>query len=381
MMDLIGWILAGMVVGALAEWVFLRDKYGPVLPTDHMSLILHSAHDGLIVLRGRRVVMANRRANELLGLESSAFWEQLRLTIRRTPELLAYVDAWRRGEEPRETVMTIGDAPPRNLRIQGVLLREADPPWKDSLLLTLTDVSELHRLEHIRRRFTADISHQIRTPVTAIRLLAEQLPSNSEEFGEFPSRILQETDRLQRLAEEILALSRLESGEEPMQIEEFPVRDLLDEALSAVRSQAEERGVRLVKDLPRDEVWRGDYRKLLRTLGIYLDNAIKFSPDGGEVRVGVRTEGDRKAITVVDFGPGIPEDELAHVFHRFYQGARGLGHSGFGLGLAIAKHSMVGAGGDVFAESRVGEGSTFGLTLPMDSSEAQGSNNRRNFDR
>ncbi|MFO8059462.1 MAG: HAMP domain-containing sensor histidine kinase [Bacillota bacterium] len=367
MVILIGGILAGMVVGALVEWVFLREKYGPVLPEDQMSLILHSVHDGLIVLRGRHVVLANRRASVLLGLEFSASWDQLGLAMRRTPELMAYVEAWRRGEEPQETVMPVDYTHPRYLRVHGALLEEADLPWKGSLLLTLTDVSELHRLEQIRRRFTADISHQIRTPVTAIRLLAEQLPSNSEDFGELATRILGETDRLQRLADEILALSRLEAGEEPMELEDFAVGDLLDEALSAVRSQAERRGVRLVKYIDEDEVWRADYRKLLRTLGIYLDNAIKFSPDGDEVRLGVRTDVDRRVITVADSGPGIPRDELPHVFHRFYRGTRGLGHSGFGLGLAIAKHSMVAAGGDVFANSQVGKGSTFGLTLPIDS--------------
>ena len=369
MMLLIGGILAGLVVGALVEWAFLREKYGPVLPEDHMSLILHSAHDGLIVLRGRRVVLANRRASELLGLKSSTSWYQLGLAMRRTPELMAYVEAWKRGEEPGETVITLDYTQPRYLRVHGALLDVADPPWKESLLLTLTDVSELHRLEKIRRQFTADISHQIRTPVTAIRLLAEQLPSNSEDFGELATRILQETDRLQRLADEILALSRLEAGEEPLELENFAVRNLLDEALSAVRSQAENREVRLVTDLNEDDndIWRGDYPKLLRTLCIYLDNAIKFSPEGGEVQLRVRTDGDRGVIAVVDFGPGIPRDELPNVFHRFYRGTRGIGHSGFGLGLAIAKHCMVAAGGNVFARSQVGQGSTFGLTLPIES--------------
>ncbi len=373
MLLLTGGILAGMVVGALAEWAFLRERYGSALPEDHMSLILHSAHDGLIVLRGRRVVLANRRACELLGLEPSSSWDQLGLAIRRTPDLMDHIDAWRRGEEPTETVMTADYARPRYLRVHGALLEEADHPWKDSLLLTLTDVSELHRLEQIRRRFTADISHQIRSPVTAIKLLAEQLPSRSEDDGELATRILRETDRLQRLADEILALSRLEAGEEPMQLEDFAVRDLLDEALSTVRSQAERRGVRLVKDLSGDEIWRGDYRKLLRTLGTYLDNAIKFAPEGSDVRLQARTEEDQRVITVVDSGPGIPADELPHVFHRFYRGSRGLGHSGFGLGLAIAKHSMVSAGGDVFAQSQLGRGSTFGLTLPI-ATGAEGEN-------
>ncbi len=328
--------------------------------------LLDVVHDGLIVLTDGEIVMANAHANEFLGLESSASPERLRMAIRRIPELTEYIDAWRRGEEPAETVVEVGYPQPRYLRVQGARLEDTEITSRDALLFTLTDVSELQRLEKIRRRFTADISHQIRTPVTAIRLLAEQMSMGAGDPGELTDRVLRETDRLQRLAEEILTLSRLESGEEVPDIQRFLVGDLLEEAVDAATSHAQGREVRIEVDYDAEECWRGDYRKLLRALGIYVDNAVKFSPPGREVRIAARTEEGRGVVTVTDSGPGIPVDELPQVFHRFYRGSRGSTHSGFGLGLAIAKHSVAAAGGDVFVESRVGEGSTFGFTLPLE---------------
>ncbi len=358
--------LGGLLAGLGLGWLFLRRGRNAAAEDGHLDRMADAVHDGLMVLRGREVVMANRRAGEFLGLGPTPSPERMRLALQRTPDLVAYIEDFRAGESPGERLVSVGYPRVRYLRVQGAPLDPEDPPDRGALLLTLTDVTELQRLERVRRRFTADLSHQIRTPVTAIRLLAEQLATGSGESREFAERILRETDRLKRLAEEILTLSRLEAGEEPLEIQEFAVGDLLEEALDGVYSQAERRGVTLVSDSPPRETWRADYRNLLRVLEIYLDNAIKFSPPGGEVRVAAGTEEDRCWITVTDAGPGISQEEKVQIFHRFYRGSRGTGHLGFGLGLAIAKHSMAALGGDVFVDTRVGEGSTFGLVLPRD---------------
>ncbi|MFW5896532.1 MAG: sensor histidine kinase, partial [Bacillota bacterium] len=317
-------LVLGVVLGLGAAylWHIPRGESTATRP-DPNGRFLDVVHDGLIVLSDGQVMMANAHANQFLGLETSASFERLRLAIRRIPELTEYIEAWRRGNEPGETVIEVGYPQPRYLRVQGAHLRDPEIASEDALLLTLTDVSELQRLEQIRRRFTADISHQIRTPVTAIRLLAEQMAMGTGDPGELTNRVLRETDRLQRLADEILTLSRLESGEEIPDIQEFAVGDLLEEAIDAAASYADGSGVVIEADYPEDEWWCGDYRKLLRALGIYVDNAVKFSPPGGKVRIEARTKDGSGVVTVSDSGPGIPVDELPQVFHRFYRGTRG----------------------------------------------------------
>ncbi len=361
--------LLGLLVGlGIAICGFLLRRASSPVPAMEMERdwtpLMEAVHDGLILFRDGRIHAANRRANIVLGLDAEAPPERLRYALQRVPELRDFVERLPGTPDVTGTTITLGYPDPRHLRVYAARVAKEGETSGGWFLLTLTDVTELQRLERIRRRFTADISHQIRTPVTAIRLLAEQLPDAEGAFGELSTRILRETDRLQRLAHEILQLARLEAGEEISDVQTFRVGDLVAEAIDTVHSQAGQRGISFRTCGSVEAVWQGDYRKLLRTLEIYLDNAIKFSPAGATVTIGVEDSANKRTLTVRDQGPGIPFDDQPRVFNRFYRGAPGSQHDGFGLGLAIAKHSMAAAGGTVFVESRLGEGSTFGLSLP-----------------
>jgi len=327
---------------------------------------LEFVHDGVLLCDpAGKVVAANRRAAEYLGLEPGQPPHRLSLALRRNPDLVSYLEGLRSGKSPETITVQTGYPRVRFLQVQGSLLHRL-------AVLTLTDVTRLHQLEQMRRRFTADLSHELRTPVTAIRLLTEALERDRPELAEHTQRILTATKRLEQLVAQILDLSRLEAGQEQLSPEWFDPADLVGEAVDRIAPQAAAKQLRLVRRLEGERPWWGDYEKLLRLLGIYLDNAVRFSPPATEIVIRVFNTQEANVLTVTDHGPGILAEELPYVFQRFYKGQRQTGTPGFGLGLAIAKHIALAHGGEVFADSRVGEGSTFGVRLPTPAAPSGG---------
>lgn len=337
-------IAAGLTVPAYRRWHRLRR-------------ILDHLPDGVILFSRRGdVLMANTAAAEFVGLQGGWSRRRFRLALARIPDLSTYVEGALSGSGGEDgPTIEVGYPEVRYLRVQ------AAPLDTEEVLLTLTDVTTLQRLEAVRRRFTADLSHQLRTPVTSIRLLVETLEQRVDDT--VTGRIVRETGRLEQLVDEILTLSRLEAGEEQFSPESFHIAQLVTEAVEVVSPQISRKDIDLRLELD-DEPWWGDYPKLLRTLEVYLDNAIKFSPPSGSITISSRTIGDYHTLLVIDEGPGIAQHEQPYVFHRFYRGRRQAGSGGFGLGLAVAKHAVAAHGGQVFVESQVGTGSTFGFRLP-----------------
>ncbi len=241
--------------------------------------------------------------------------------------------------------------------------------------LIMEDVSELRRLQRIRAEFIDNLSHELRTPLTTVSLLAETLVREADEAGEgIPARMRDrigkievETDHLVQMVEELLDLSRIESGGPLLMLDEIDLGRLATASVERLRLFAERQGVALRTDVPETvPPVRGAEDRLGQVVVNLLHNAVKFSPDGGAVVVRVRASDQEVTVAVEDHGIGIPKADQARIFERFYKAdkARRRG-GGTGLGLAIARHVVEAHGGRIKVESVEGRGSTFSFALPV----------------
>jgi two-component system sensor histidine kinase SenX3 len=235
-------------------------------------------------------------------------------------------------------------------------------------IAVIDDVTERRRLEAVRRDFVANISHELKTPVGALSLLAETLLAEDdvEITRRLAERIVTESSRVGRTIEDLLELSRIESGEAPMR-SHVPVNLVVAEAVERIRPAAEQAGIDLVVREPnRRLAVLGDRRQLVSAVYNLLDNAVKYSEEGSTVDVFAATDGQNVSISVRDRGIGIPARDLERIFERFYRvdQARSRQTGGTGLGLAIVRHVAENHDGSVAVESRPGEGSVFTLRLP-----------------
>lgn len=235
-------------------------------------------------------------------------------------------------------------------------------------LLILTDLTDVQRLEQVRRDFVSNVSHELRTPLAAIQALVETIDDGNVEAGaetaEFVARIHQQVRRLTSLVNELLDLSRIESGAVVLTPERVDLTALVAEAASLLRTRTEKEDIRIEGPAGAVLVVEADRPSILRVVSNLLDNAIKYSPHGGSIRVSTIDEGELVSLTVTDQGPGIPEQERYRVFERFYTGDASRAASGVGLGLAIVKHLVRAHSGTVEASSTPGEGATFTVKLP-----------------
>jgi two-component system sensor histidine kinase SenX3 len=269
------------------------------------------------------------------------------------------------GEPARRTLDLFG--PPRRTLVITVVPLDDDRHTIGALAV-IDDVSERKRLEAMRRDFVANISHELKTPIGALGLLAETLLAE-DDIGvtrRLAERMLTEAFRVARTVDDLLELSRIEAEERPPR-EPVPVHLLVADAIERIRPAAEQQGIALRVDEPSRRLSIvGDRRQLVSALYNLLENAVKYSDRGDEVSVSTRTDGAMVDITVQDHGIGIPGRDLERIFERFYRvdRARSRETGGTGLGLAIVRHVAGNHHGEVTVQSREGEGSTFTLRLP-----------------
>jgi signal transduction histidine kinase len=236
--------------------------------------------------------------------------------------------------------------------------------------------ARLHQLEGLRRQYVSNVSHELRTPLAAIRGMAETLLTHGETDpdlrGRYLPRIVSQTDRLARLASQLLDLAQIESGNLLHRLEPVSVASVLDEVLSTCHEGAEQRGVRLVTDVPESlPLVPMDRDRMVQVLLNLVDNALRYTPMGGSVSVAARHGGGELAVSVRDTGKGIPPEHLPHLFERFYRvdPARTSRAGGTGLGLAIVKQIVEAHEGRIDVESTPGVGTTFTVTLPAGAAE------------
>ena len=250
---------------------------------------------------------------------------------------------------------------------QDQLLEDTDA---EGYLVILQDLTRVRRLETVRRDFISNISHELRTPLAGLKALVDTLRGGAIKDRPAAKRFLKrmdaEVDALTQMVEELLELSRIESGQAPLRLVPTPVAEIVIPPVDRLRPQAERAGLELTVLLPPElPQVLADAERARLVLTNLLHNAVKFTPPGGRIVTAARSQVESIVFSIQDTGVGIPAEDLPRIFERFYKADRARSGGGTGLGLAIAKHIVQGHGGRIWAESIEGQGSTLYFTLPV----------------
>lgn len=283
------------------------------------------------------------------------------------PELVELVDHVRREGDAISQEVELARGPFGDANVY-LFVRVARVGSRFVLLLA-DDRTEAYRLDEVRRDFVANISHELKTPIGAVGLLAEALQSASddpEQVRRFAKRLTKESDRLARITKAIIELSRLQAADALAKPELVEVDDIVTAAIDASRVAAEKHRTTIVRGGASGVQVYGDEPMLIAAVHNLVSNAVQYSPERSRIGVGVTHVDGVVEIAVTDQGIGIPEEDLERVFERFYRidPARARNTGGTGLGLSIVKHAVQNHGGDVRVWSQVGRGSTFTIRLP-----------------
>lgn len=349
---------------AVAAAVSAAEEARSVDPDDSLPRLvaaLDALSLGVVVADVDEVLgFRNRSAEEILSSRDSRT-----IIDRAVRELL--VEAVR--GEPGEREIDLFGPPRRTFLIRAVPLAGASGmAVGGGSVAVIEDVTERRRTDQVRRDFVSNISHELKTPVGALGLLAETIVDETDPatVRRFIERMGVEVTRLSRTIDDLLELSRIEFADD-LFIDDSPIGAIVEEVLARFRGSADLRGVELRAMGELDVVVAGDRRQITSAISNLVDNAVKYSPDGAEVTVSVACTADAVSVTVADTGDGIPARDLDRVFERFYRvdRARSRDTGGTGLGLAIVRHIAHNHGGEVSVRSREGHGTEFTLTLPV----------------
>ncbi len=332
----------------------------------HLEVVGASLPEGVLVTdAGGRAMLANPAFRRLFGLAGAVEGRTV-LELTRLPRFDDVLRKTLADGEERSLELRPPDNPSRRLEVTVGALRD-----RSGAVAAARDVSEQARLAEVRRDLVANVAHELKTPLTAIRGFAETLRDGAlGDPGAAPSfveQILAQCGRLEALLADLLTLSSLERPEAPFEPRPTSLARVVEEAVAALAPLAEERGVAVRCELPDLPEIAGEPESLAKLCSNLVDNAIRHGGAGGEVRVRLERRDGEVALEVADDGPGIPEAALSRIFERFYRVDRGRSRDegGTGLGLAIVKHAAQRHGGKVVVESRLGAGSTFRVLLPL----------------
>jgi two-component system sensor histidine kinase SenX3 len=360
----IGTLTVGLLLGILAR----SRRRAATVPhpeerpnlADLVLRVIMSSHNGVVLLnQAGEVVLANPAALEL-GLVHGA---------RPDERAAKAADQVRETGEVVQVDLSPLDHTERPGRGPTAVLGEIRPLGDGFTVIDTSDESDAVRLEATRRDFVANVSHELKTPVGAMALLAEAVldaADDPDEVRRFGTKILNEANRLGTLVTELIALSRLQGAERLPELATVEVDEVVREALDRCRLAAESANIRITVDPPSGLLIKGDATLLVTALSNLLDNAISYSPPGSPVSVSRRLAHGFVEIAVTDRGLGIAPEHQQRVFERFFRidQARSRATGGTGLGLAIVKHVAANHGGDVQLWSKPGTGSTFTLRIP-----------------
>ncbi len=328
---------------------------------DRLAVLIDELGDAIVIADADgRIERANRAASELLG--SPLAGRRLMDVVRDHEAIDAIAGA--RADDDSVAHIERTD-PPRFQRV--VARRLAD----GELLLVIQDLTNLRRLQTVRRDFVANVSHELRTPLASLKAMAETLQAGAideaDAARDFVRRMGTEIDDLARLVEELLLIGRLESGQPVVTPAVVPVAALLDGARERLGPLVERARLRLVVDPPeRVPVVSADAERIGQVFANLVHNATKHTPSGGEIRLSATPDGRFVVFTVRDNGDGIAAGDVDRIFERFYKSDRSRADGGSGLGLSIAKHIVEAHGGVIRAASAgPGRGATFTFTLPV----------------
>jgi two-component system, OmpR family, phosphate regulon sensor histidine kinase PhoR len=334
------------------------------------SVLAHMS-DGLLVLDGQgALTLVNPAAERFFGIVAPFVIGHRLIEVFRHFELDALVRQAERERGPYTREIELHHPEHRLLRVQA---NPVTGPRGEFLgvVVVAQDVTDQRRTDMVRREFVANVSHELRTPLTSVRALAEALAGGAAQDREagprFLERIIAEIDRLTLLVNDLLDLSAIESGSAKLEMEPVPLGEVIEDVVTKFRPMADQRRIVLRGNGARGPLraW-ADRARVTQAVANLVDNAIKYTPEGGTVTVEGEPRDGMVAISVADTGIGIAAEHLPRIFERFYRvdrsRSRALG--GTGLGLSIVKHIATSHGGDVEVKSIEGRGTRFSLLLP-----------------
>jgi len=356
----------------------LRNKIEEISDEkDYLQTILKGMTEGVLVVDGRaRILMVNDALRQLLSLSSDVS-DRMPVEIIRNAELEEAIRKAIRDGENISLELDINKSGEKTIEVSVVSIHpssrrmEEDSEGIRGAVAVFHDITRLKQLEKIRQDFVANVSHELRTPLTTIKGYAETLLDGAlkeDQAFQFVQVIQRHTDRLTKIVEDLLMLSKIETKEFQLKMETIFLPNLIDDVIDFVRKPAEKKKISFSRhDIISSLAVRADRSYLEQILINLLDNAIKYTPEGGRVIVSA-VEKDSKEIqfSIEDNGIGIPKEDLSRIFERFYRVDKGRSKElgGTGLGLSIVKHLVQVHGGRVWVESQLGKGSTFYFTLP-----------------
>lgn len=334
------------------------------------SAILGSMVEGVAVVNAsERVLFSNPSFASILGLSTPPQPGSGLVEVVRQTELIEAVRKVLKGEPRVESEIVTGTLRQHFFAATVAAVRATQT---NGAVVVLHDITDLRKLERVRRDFVANVSHEFRTPLTAIQGFSETLlagaindPQNRDRFLGI---IVEHARRLARLTEDLLMLSKMDADRLELEIRRLPVELLVSSCVETAQPRASEKDLRLSVNLGSNlPDIAGDRRRLTEVLQNLLDNAIQYTPPGGQIMVSAENGDSEVVITVSDTGIGIPQADQPRIFERFYRVdvARSREVGGTGLGLSIAKHLMEAHGGKLWVESEVGRGSQFHFSVPI----------------
>ncbi|HJU00978.1 MAG TPA: ATP-binding protein [Actinomycetes bacterium] len=361
--------LAGLTNELSAMTTRLRDRLEELTEErDRAGQIVDALDDGVLLLDGAgRLLVANPAARSWFGLADDLRPGLPAQRVLGVPQVSALAERAARAGAPVVGTFTLVFPEPRTLAMRAFPLADRGPTGR--IVVTMADITQRRRLEVLRRDFVANASHELKTPVAAVRALAETLqtalPDDPEAGHRFAERIGREAERLDTLVRDLLDLSRVERG--ALDVEPVDLVGLVKEVAGGYADLAEERRITLATELRPGVTMRGDRAQLALLLSNLIDNALRHTPAQGTVHVRLDPAEGRALLQVADTGEGIPAGELPRVFERFYRvdKARARQTGGTGLGLAIVRHVAEAHGGTVRVDSELARGTTFTVSLPV----------------
>lgn len=336
-----------------------------------LEAILGNMVEGVILvdqqIRVRSMNAAARRLFQVRSITTSTGEARTLLEVIRNSELYEFVLRTDRSEKSEEASIVIYTNPPRYMQVHGTAMELGT---EHAILVVLNDITRLKELEDIRREFVANVSHELKTPITSILGFVETIVDGEiddpDEIRRFLTIVSNQTHRLNAIIEDLLQLSRLEQRNEEIDRESTRAEEIVAAVRQTVESSAEEKGIKIADTYRGGTTFPANANLIQQALTNLVDNAIKYCPAGSEVQIAFEITPETTTITVSDDGPGISPSDQARVFERFYRTdkARSRSLGGTGLGLAIVKHIAHAHHGTVHLHSTLGEGSSFTISLP-----------------
>lgn len=338
---------------------------------DRLAALIENMGSGLILIDKKGYIsLINRPYKELFRVHDSEYTNKLYYEVIQQQEITAIIEELFMTEQKvrKQTFIPLSHGR-QHFEIYGVPIIGTNDVWR-GILLVFHDISDIKKLEQVRKDFVANVSHELKTPITSIKGFSETLldgaMQDKQALEAFLKIILQESDRLQSLVQDLLDLSKMEQLGFHLSIQQYNIRTTLEEVITILEKKAAEKEIKLQFEMDQNSILiEGDADRLKQVFLNLVSNAISYTPSGGHVFLRLSESASKIVIEVKDTGIGMEESEISRIFERFYRvdKARSRNSGGTGLGLAIVKHIIEAHKGNIIVTSQVGEGTTFLIEL------------------